>query len=55
MMYYDYKKNLLDMVAYKYFLYTYMRVYKYIENTIPPLLGYFIANKVNQLCKSNFS
>lgn len=29
-MYYDYKKNLLDMVA-----------YKYIENAISPLLGLF--------------
>lgn len=29
--------------------------YKYIGNAVPPLLGYLIADKVNELCKSHFT
>jgi DNA (cytosine-5)-methyltransferase 1 len=31
-----------------------MRAYKYIGNAVPPLLGYLIANKVNDLINDNF-
>ena len=32
-----------------------MIAYKYIGNAVPPLLGYLIADKVNELCKSHFA
>lgn len=32
-----------------------MTAYKYIGNAVPPLLGYLIANKVNELCKIHFN
>jgi DNA (cytosine-5)-methyltransferase 1 len=32
-----------------------MVAYKYIGNAVPPLLGYLIADKVNELCKSHFA
>lgn len=32
-----------------------MSAYKYIGNAVPPLLGYLIADKVNELCKCHFS
>ena len=32
-----------------------MVAYKYIGNAVPPLLGYLIADKVNELCKSHFT
>ena len=32
-----------------------MVAYKYIGNAVPPLLGYLIADKVNELCKHHFS
>jgi len=32
-----------------------MVAYKYIGNTVPPLLGYLIADKVNGLGKSHFA
>ena len=32
-----------------------MIAYKYIGNAVPPLLGYLIADKVNELCKIHFS
>ena len=32
-----------------------MTAYKYIGNAVPPLLGYLIADKVNELCKSHFN
>jgi DNA (cytosine-5)-methyltransferase 1 len=31
-----------------------MTPYKYIGNAVPPLLGYLIADKVSELCKSHF-
>lgn len=31
-----------------------MVAYKYIGNAVPPLLGYLIADKVNELCKQYF-
>ena len=31
-----------------------MTSYKYIGNAVPPLLGYLIANKVNELCETHF-
>lgn len=31
-----------------------MVAYKYIGNAVPPLLGYLIAHKVNELCKNHF-
>ena len=31
-----------------------MTAYKYIGNAVPPLLGYLIADKVNELCKRHF-
>ena len=33
----------------------YMVAYKYIGNAVPPLLGYLIADKVNELCKRHFA
>jgi len=32
-----------------------MVAYKYIGNAVPPLLGYLIADKVNELCKRHFA
>lgn len=32
-----------------------MTAYKYIGNAVPPLLGYLIADKVNELCKTHFN
>lgn len=32
-----------------------MTAYKYIGNAVPPLLGYLIADKVNELCKCHFA
>jgi site-specific DNA-cytosine methylase len=32
-----------------------MVAYKYIGNAVPPLLGYLIANKVDELCKKYFT
>ena len=32
-----------------------MTAYKYIGNAVPPLLGYLIADKVSELCKTHFS
>ncbi len=32
-----------------------MTAYKYIGNAVPPLLGYLIADKVNELCKNHFN
>jgi DNA (cytosine-5)-methyltransferase 1 len=32
-----------------------MAAYKYIGNAVPPLLGYLIADKVDELCKSHFA
>jgi DNA (cytosine-5)-methyltransferase 1 len=32
-----------------------MTAYKYIGNAVPPLLGYLIADKVNELCNSHFT
>ena len=32
-----------------------MVAYKYIGNAVPPLLGYLIADKVNELCKRHFT
>jgi DNA (cytosine-5)-methyltransferase 1 len=32
-----------------------MVAYKYIGNAVPPLLGYLIADKVDELCKSHFT
>ena len=32
-----------------------MVAYKYIGNAVPPLLGYLIADKVNELCKTHFA
>jgi len=32
-----------------------MTAYKYIGNAVPPLLGYLIADKVNDLCKYHFT
>ena len=32
-----------------------MVAYKYIGNAVPPLLGYLIADKVNELCKKHFA
>jgi len=32
-----------------------MVAYKFIGNAVPPLLGYLIADKVNELCKTHFA
>ena len=32
-----------------------MVAYKYIGNAVPPLLGYLIADKVNELCTNHFN
>ena len=32
-----------------------MVAYKYIGNAVPPLLGYLIADKINELCNKHFS
>ena len=32
-----------------------MVAYKYIGNAVPPLFGYLIADKVNELCKRHFA
>ena len=32
-----------------------MIAYKYIGNAVPPLLGYLIADKIQELCKYHFN